>query len=263
MVVMGHYLLILPNFSFGGSFSVFWSTPLLWRHLIGKYKSVSPQTFLRYGEYIPFGFFIVLDGETKTKIGEVASEEEITTKIEPLPEESGNPRNDVLQDSECRGFCEFGDTLNEKDQNLFNRRQHNCDECGQSFAWSAGLIRHRRTHWEKPYECDKCGKAFSVSSALVLHQRIHTGEKPYECSECRKAFIQKSQLIVHQRIHTGMKPYECIECGKAFSKKSHLTVHHRIHTGEKPYECSNCRKAFSKKSTLIVHQRIHIEHKSF
>lgn len=61
-------------------------------------------------------YFIVLDGETKAKVGELASEEEITAKIEPLTEESGNPRDDVLQDSECREFCGFGDKFNEKDR---------------------------------------------------------------------------------------------------------------------------------------------------
>ena len=101
--------------------------------------------------------FTVLDGVTKSSVGEMASKEEITAKIEPLTEESGNPRNDVLQDPECREFFGLGDKFSEKDQNLFKRRQHNCDECGQSFACSTGLIRHRRTHWEKPYECDQCG----------------------------------------------------------------------------------------------------------
>lgn len=121
------------------------------------------------------------DGETKTEIGELASEKEITAKMEPLTEESGNPTDNILQDFEFRGFCEFGVKINEKDQNLFKRRQHNCDECGQSFAWSTSLSRHQRTHWEKPYECDKCGKAFNVSLTLVFHQRIHTEEKPYPC----------------------------------------------------------------------------------
>ncbi|VCW49476.1 unnamed protein product, partial [Gulo gulo] len=225
--------------------------------LLPEVPSVQLQPMEIHFSYESQEHHLLSGGETKTKIGEVTSEEEITTKIEPLPEESGNPRDDVLQDSECRGFCEFGDKLNEKDQNLFKRRQHNCDECGQSFAWSTGLIRHRRTHWEKPYECDKCGKAFSVSSALVLHQRIHTGEKPYPCTWCIKSFSRSSDLIKHQRVHTGEKPYKCDECGKAFSQSSDLIIHQRIHTGEKPYQCSHCSKSFSQRSDLVKHQRIH------
>lgn len=84
------------------------------------------------------------DGEVQIKIGEPATEEEMTGEIETLTEESGSSQADDAHNSKGSGFFEFGDELN--DQMLFGRRQYNCDECGQSFAWNTGLIRHQRTH---------------------------------------------------------------------------------------------------------------------
>ena len=93
--------------------------------------------------------FTVLDGVTKSSVGEMASKEEITAKIEPLTEESGNPRNDVLQDPECREFFGLGDKFSEKDQNLFKRRQHDADTCQYQDMLKSGPKNTKNTKKQK------------------------------------------------------------------------------------------------------------------
>ncbi|NXV98214.1 ZN787 protein, partial [Calonectris borealis] len=50
-----------------------------------------------------------------------------------------------------------------------------CVECGKSFAQSAVLLAHRRSHGgEKPFACLDCGKSFGLSANLLRHRRAHT-----------------------------------------------------------------------------------------
>ncbi|NXE86018.1 ZN629 protein, partial [Cochlearius cochlearius] len=49
-----------------------------------------------------------------------------------------------------------------------------CVECGKSFAQSAALMEHRRSHGgEKPFACLDCGKSFGLSANLLRHRRTH------------------------------------------------------------------------------------------
>lgn len=154
---------------------------------------------------------------------------EITAKIEPLTRELATLETMFSGILNARNSLDLGINSMKRIRTSLKEDSTTVMNVGKNFACSTGLIRHRRTHWEKPYGCDQCGKAFNVSSALVLHQKFMQERNPILANWCIKSFSRSSDLIKHQRVHTGEKPYKCDECGKAFSQSS------MYYTSENPY----------------------------
>ncbi len=71
----------------------------------------------------------------------------------------------------------IGNTFAE--ETLASGKNRLCGECGRSFAKSAHLLRHTRSHaQEKPFSCSVCGKAFTRTDALQRHERtVHSTKR--------------------------------------------------------------------------------------
>lgn len=131
---------------------------------------------------------------------------------------------------------------------------HRCLRCGEAFGHASGLRLHLQQK-RKTYACDWCCKSFAQSADLRRHLRTHTGERPHRCTFCSKSFSQRGNLRRHLRIHTGERPYSCPFCCRTFSDGDTMKKHKRTHSGEKPYRCARCARTFSSASGLQLHLR--------
>lgn len=129
---------------------------------------------------------------------------------------------------------------------------HRCARCGEAFGHSGGLRLHLEQK-RKTYACDWCCKSFAQSADLRRHLRTHTGERPHRCTFCSKSFSQRGNLRRHLRIHTGERPYSCPYCFRTFSDGDTMKKHKRTHLGDKPYRCVRCSKSFGSGSGLQIH----------
>ncbi|XP_034000060.1 zinc finger protein 835-like [Trematomus bernacchii] len=129
---------------------------------------------------------------------------------------------------------------------------HRCPRCGEAFG-HAGSLRLHLEQKRKTYACDWCCKSFAQSADLRRHLRTHTGERPHRCTFCSKSFSQRGNLRRHLRIHTGERPYSCPYCCRTFSDGDTMKKHKRTHSGQKPYSCEQCAKSFTSASGLHIH----------
>lgn len=85
----------------------------------------------------------------------------------------------------------------------------------------------------EPYICDYpgCNKSFALTASLTIHRRTHDGVKPFICPHCDRAFVEASNLTKHIRTHTGDKPFPCLHpgCGKRFARPDQLNRHAGVH----------------------------------
>ncbi|XP_068193151.1 zinc finger protein 79-like [Antennarius striatus] len=131
-------------------------------------------------------------------------------------------------------------------------RVHRCHRCGEAFGKASGLHLHLEQK-RKPYACEWCCKSFAQSADLRRHLRTHTGERPHRCTFCSKSFSQRGNLRRHLRIHTGERPYSCPYCCRTFSDGDTMKKHKRTHLGEKAHRCARCARTFSSVSGLQIH----------
>uniref|UniRef100_A0A8C7X797 C2H2-type domain-containing protein n=1 Tax=Oryzias sinensis TaxID=183150 RepID=A0A8C7X797_9TELE len=105
----------------------------------------------------------------------------------------------------------------------------------------------------KSYACDWCCKSFAQSADLRRHLRTHTGERPHRCTFCSKSFSQRGNLRRHLRIHTGERPYSCPFCCRTFSDGDTMKKHKRTHSGERTHRCARCARTFGSAGSLQLH----------
>ncbi|KAG8521666.1 Zinc finger protein 271 [Galemys pyrenaicus] len=97
---------------------------------------------------------LLSDGETRTKIGEMTLEKEITANIEPFTKESGNPKDNRIHTGE---------------------KPHMCVQHDRSFSQLCDFISHKKIHfWEGNVNANDCGKTFSVYANFIQYQRQKT-----------------------------------------------------------------------------------------
>ena len=76
-----------------------------------------------------------------------------------------------------------------------------CDQCERSFGMEKDLIKHKRTHLDKPkenFDCEECHLTFKNKYRKKIHVlEIHEKKFDYPCSECDRKFCLKSQLNHH------------------------------------------------------------------
>jgi len=129
---------------------------------------------------------------------------------------------------------------------------HRCPRCGEAFGHAGGLRLHLQQK-RKTYACDWCCKSFAQSADLRRHLRTHTGERPHRCTFCSKSFSQRGNLRRHLRIHTGERPYGCPDCCRTFSDGDTMKKHKRTHLGAEPYRCDRCNRGFGSAGGLQIH----------
>lgn len=103
---------------------------------------------------------------------------------------------------------------------------------------------------KKQFQCDTCGQQFSFFSQFNLHKKSH-GRFRYQCKICQNWFSKRYYLRTHERLHLGAKEFKCDTCGKMYTNQGNLDRHIRVtHKNERRHECEICNKTFSQISIL-------------
>eukprot|EP00644_Phytophthora_capsici_P013046 jgi/Phyca11/540795/estExt2_Genewise1Plus.C_PHYCAscaffold_50598 len=164
------------------------------------------------------------------------------------------------------------------------RKPFTCELCGARFAYSHGLMRHKKNSHQNPnlsFECTECLKGFKKKSELQAHSYVHTGVLPFECEDCGERFLKKFWLTRHQRTHEANKEadtqvYVC-DCGEICFDKDELASHKKtehssgndtseggvngngVKVDTPTHVCLVCEQTFTRMQYLRAHLRTHFE----
>jgi hypothetical protein len=53
----------------------------------------------------------------------------------------------------------------------------------------------KKVNMVTPHCCTDCGNYFATSSSLGRHKQVHSNNRPHKCSVCDMRFIEKSRLV--------------------------------------------------------------------
>lgn len=138
----------------------------------------------------------VLHNQVITSQMQVQTQPHITQITQPILQQ-----NITMENKETKTCLKV-----EKKETKLTQSGKQCSTCGKTFATTAKLTRHQKTHsTDLPYKCKVCYKAFSHSGNYKIHLRMHTDERPFRCKVCDKGCRQAQDLEKHMRTHTGKK----------------------------------------------------------
>ncbi|CAG2114016.1 unnamed protein product, partial [Medioppia subpectinata] len=169
------------------------------------------------------------------------------------------------------------------------RRQHTtdrpygpCVECGQRFATSDAVRKHRLKHrLVKKFVCDYDGCDFGanidnhMTAHRLTHEWTHTTDTALVTdnqnngpkSTYAQIMILEGVGIRKDSDSNTSAPkrqsnkYGCdwLGCGLTYATTHQLLAHvRRSHTGDRPFKCHECHKQFPMESELKTHRRIHV-----
>nr|XP_050022730.1 zinc finger protein 883-like [Dermacentor andersoni] len=78
---------------------------------------------------------------------------------------------------------------------------HSCNICPSKFLTKAAMLRHERTHTERPYVCTQCGKKFTRQPPLNEPTNRHYDIKPFDCKYCDKTFADVSACYKYTKLY--------------------------------------------------------------
>ncbi len=138
---------------------------------------------------------------------------------------------------------------------------HVCDLCGKSFITKFEMQIHvRRTHFadRKDFICEECGQGYADSQSLNKHKR---SEHPtfFMCTLCEKICTKARDLKHHLHFeHSVVSSNKLVpicplcrqECSSIVAFNDHMESYHNV---ESCFPCKKCDMSFATRSILKLH----------
>ena len=164
-------------------------------------------------------------------------------------------------------------------------KPYKCRICGEQFAFSSQLYKHRENHaetmvkieseescdtqtkdcLENIFQCAICDRTFSKVGNLQRHQFTHTQQRPFMCKLCNKGFVSLYYLNRHCSTNCQSNVMGQFEKSKklqdSVESDGHLVKQEEY--GEDLFCCAICNRSFSKIGNLERHQSVHHNRNSF
>ena len=134
-------------------------------------------------------------------------------------------------------------------QRNVERKSSECDICHKMYK---NLSSHKNFAHKKDFECDECDETFAYKNVLEIHiGRKHLVSREVPCVQCNKKFFNKHDLKDHiTQVHNEERPFKCDECELTFKRSSNYHTHKKTHKDTKDFECPICHKTFKNKSSI-------------
>ena len=136
------------------------------------------------------------------------------------------------------------------------KHNHECDQCGSSFASKNSFKNHKiKVHGEKS-KCAICQKSIERGFMKRHIFQAHGGSEKHKCDLCEATFEKLFDVAQHNKtVHKKDFKYQCDQCNKSFhtyyGKKFHVKS---VHEGQR-FKCDICGHMYTMMSSLNSHKR--------